>query len=138
LWKRQFGFFGILSHRQSLNLVLCRCDRMGQLQSIVHRRSRNLPPESFPDLSNFPPEVAVCVLSHLNATDLCLAACVWKHLADNELLWHRYVWIALFSFLINSLVLPLKGAMNWNCGVMLIYLTQLSDVYLFKPRTLLF
>lgn len=60
---------------------------MGQLQSIVHRRSRTLKQESFPDLCNFPPEVAVCVLSHLNATDLCLAACVWKHLADNELLW---------------------------------------------------
>ncbi|KAL9973491.1 hypothetical protein ACROYT_G019959 [Oculina patagonica] len=62
---------------------------MGQLQSIVprSRRSRNLQLETFPDLSNFPPEVAVSVLSHLNATDLCLAACVWKHLADNELLW---------------------------------------------------
>lgn len=62
---------------------------MGQFQSIVHRRSRNSPHQlkSFPDLSNFPPEVAVSVLSHLNATDLCLAACVWKHLADNELLW---------------------------------------------------
>lgn len=59
---------------------------MGQLQSIVHRR-RTFQLDSFPDLSNFPPEVAVSVLSHLNATDLCLAACVWKHLADNELLW---------------------------------------------------
>ena len=66
-------------------LIAC----MGQLQSIVHRRRIQL--ETFPDLSNFPPEVAVCVLSHLNATDLCLAACVWKHLADNELLWQRLV-----------------------------------------------
>ena len=66
---------------------------MGQFQSIVHRRSRNSPHQlkSFPDLSNFPPEVAVSVLSHLNATDLCLAACVWKHFADNELLWQRFV-----------------------------------------------
>ncbi|KAJ7327752.1 F-box only protein 8 [Desmophyllum pertusum] len=64
---------------------------MGQLQSIVHRRSSRreggIQLESFPDLSHFPPEVAVSVLSHLNATDLCLAACVWKQLADNELLW---------------------------------------------------
>lgn len=63
---------------------------MGQLHSIVHRR-RTFQLDSFPDLSNFPPEVAVSVLSHLNATDLCLAACVWKHLADNELLWQRLV-----------------------------------------------
>lgn len=100
LWKRQFGFFGNPSHRQSLDIVLCRGDRMGQLQSIVHRRSRTLKQESFPDLCNFPPEVAVCVLSHLNATDLCLAACVWKHLADNELLWQRYSWRSSFSFLL--------------------------------------
>ena len=92
---------------------------MGQLQSIVHRRSRNLPPESFPDLSNFPPEVAVSVLSHLNATDLCLAACVWKHLADNELLWQRY-FLKSFIFLPFKLVLSLKGAMQVN-EIMLCY-----------------
>ena len=71
--------------RQRRNEFLIAC--MGQLQSLVHRRRIQL--DSFPDLSNFPPEVAVCVLSHLNATDLCLAACVWQHLADNELLWQR-------------------------------------------------
>lgn len=63
-------------------LIAC----MGQLHSIVHRR-RAVQLESFPDLSEFPPEVAVSVLSHLNATDLCLAACVWQNLANNELLW---------------------------------------------------
>lgn len=72
---------------------------MGQLQSIVHRR-RTLQLESFPDLTNFPPEVAVCVLSHLNATDLCLAACVWKHLADNELLWQRLVVELLYQLFV--------------------------------------
>lgn len=89
------GFLGIPSHRPSHDSVLCSFDRMGQLQSIVHRRSSRreggIQLESFPDLSHFPPEVAVSVLSHLNATDLCLAACVWKQLADNELLWLRYV-----------------------------------------------
>ena len=65
-------------------LIAC----MGQLHSIVHRR-RAVQLESFPDLSEFPPEVAVSVLSHLNATDLCLAACVWQNLANNELLWQR-------------------------------------------------
>ena len=67
---------------------------MGQLHSIVHRR-RTVQLESFPDLSQFPPEVAVSVLSHLNATDLCLAACVWQNLANNELLWQRLVEVSL-------------------------------------------
>lgn len=43
-----------------------------------------------PDLAKLPPEVAVQVLSHLDATDLCLAACVnefWCSLANVEILW---------------------------------------------------
>lgn len=39
------------------------------------------------DLSAFPPELALAVLSKLNATDLCLAACVWEQLASDEILW---------------------------------------------------
>lgn len=48
--------------------------------------------ESFPDLAQLPPEVAVEVLSHLNATDLCLASCVndlWASLANVDVLWKR-------------------------------------------------
>lgn len=41
----------------------------------------------FPDLQQLPPELSLAVLSHLNATDLCLAACVWDTLANDELLW---------------------------------------------------
>ncbi|CAG5118187.1 unnamed protein product [Candidula unifasciata] len=41
----------------------------------------------FPDLAELPPEIGLEVLSHLDATDLCLAACVWSHLANDELLW---------------------------------------------------
>ena len=44
--------------------------------------------ESGRDLSDLPPEVALAVLSHLNATDLCLAACVWQQLASDEILWN--------------------------------------------------
>lgn len=47
---------------------------------------------SFPDLARLPPEVAVQVLSHLDATDLCLAGCVnelWSSLANVEVLWKR-------------------------------------------------
>ena len=68
---------------------------MGQKHS--HGRVRPRTPreiKSFPDLALLPPEVAVEVLSHLDATDLCLAACVnelWWSLANVELLWKRSV-----------------------------------------------
>jgi len=41
----------------------------------------------FPDLSSLPPELAMNVLKHLNATDLCLASCVWQQLATDNILW---------------------------------------------------
>ncbi len=47
-----------------------------------------LVPKSFPDLQNLPPELSLLILSHLNATDLCLASCVWENLANDQLLWH--------------------------------------------------
>ncbi len=55
-----------------------------------HRDSRRLKLKSFPDLVTLPPELAVQVLSHLDATDLCLASCVnegWCSLTNVELLW---------------------------------------------------
>ncbi len=41
-----------------------------------------------PDLNEWPPELSLTVLKHLNATDLCLASCVWTELAKDEVLWH--------------------------------------------------
>jgi F-box protein 8 len=41
----------------------------------------------FPDLAHLPPELSMAILSHLDATDLCLAACVWDNLANDEVLW---------------------------------------------------
>lgn len=49
--------------------------------------------QDLPDLATLPPEVAVQVLSHLDATDLCLASCVnesWYSLANVEILWKGY------------------------------------------------
>jgi len=43
--------------------------------------------EKFPDLSSLPPELAIQVLQNLNATDLCLAACVWQQFATDNILW---------------------------------------------------
>ena len=39
------------------------------------------------DISQLPPELALQIFKNLNATDLCLAACVWKTLANAEILW---------------------------------------------------
>jgi len=43
--------------------------------------------EMCPDLSSLPPEIAIKVLQNLNATDLCLAACVWQQFATDNILW---------------------------------------------------
>ena len=58
----------------------------------ARRGGRGLKLESFPDLGTLPPELAVQVLSHLDATDLCLASCVnevWFSLASVDPLWKR-------------------------------------------------
>ena len=43
--------------------------------------------QKFPDLGHLPPELAIQVLKNLNATDLCLASCVWQQLASDNILW---------------------------------------------------
>jgi len=52
---------------------------------ILRKHRRDL--EICPNLTDLPPELSLQVLSHLNATDLCLAACVWQQLASDEILW---------------------------------------------------
>lgn len=67
--------------------ALCR----GQCSS-VHSQERAYQLKSFPDLVTLPPELAVEVLSHLDATDLCLASCVnelWWSLANVDPLWKK-------------------------------------------------
>lgn len=41
------------------------------------------------DIAQLPPELALQILKNLNATDLCLASCVWQTLANDEILWLR-------------------------------------------------
>lgn len=56
--------------------------------SSVSRRSTNSH-SNFVDLKLIPPEIALNVLSHLNATDLCLASCVWNDLGNDDMLWKK-------------------------------------------------
>ena len=54
---------------------------------ILHKNCWLDKSERFPDLTELPPELGLFVLSHLDATDLCLAGCVWNELACDEVLW---------------------------------------------------
>lgn len=63
---------------------------MGQVLKKLNEKENkgmNSMAEGFPDLATWPPELSLTVLSHLNATDLCLASCVWRELAQDEVLW---------------------------------------------------
>jgi len=56
--------------------------------------NEELEPTSYPDLTLLPPEVALQILSNLNATDLCLAGCAidaWSHMTDDDYLWLNLV-----------------------------------------------
>uniref|UniRef100_H2YEC0 SEC7 domain-containing protein n=1 Tax=Ciona savignyi TaxID=51511 RepID=H2YEC0_CIOSA len=63
-------------------------------QNLLNRLMRNRensfqssPLDNFVDLDLLPPELGIQILQNLNATDLCLASCVWGDLANNESLW---------------------------------------------------
>lgn len=48
----------------------------------------------YPDLTLLPPELAIKILSNLNATDLCLAGCAiksWSDITEDDLLWLNLV-----------------------------------------------
>ncbi|KAF8790107.1 F-box only protein 8 like protein [Argiope bruennichi] len=64
---------------------------MGQVLKKIKEHENSINEDNcsigFPDLAALPPEISLCVLSHLNATDLCLAACVWGELAQDQILW---------------------------------------------------
>lgn len=60
---------------------------MGQTLAVSRGKYQNGQSRSFPNLATLPPEMAQFVLSYLNATDLCLAACVWDQLGNDDILW---------------------------------------------------
>jgi len=68
--------------------ILRRVQEMEQEVERMAGMRRGSTPCQFPDISCLPPELSLQVLSHLNATDLCLASCVWEDLGGDEILWH--------------------------------------------------
>uniref|UniRef100_A0A0P5UI74 F-box only protein n=1 Tax=Daphnia magna TaxID=35525 RepID=A0A0P5UI74_9CRUS len=59
---------------------------MGQYNT-RNRLDEELKSTNIDPIRKLPLELSLTVLSHLNATDLCLAGCVWNDLACDELLW---------------------------------------------------
>lgn len=72
-----------------MGLLLQRMQESSCLQEDDDKTSTGL--VKFPDLASLPPEISLLVLSYLDATDLCLAACVWNRLGNDEVLWRRFV-----------------------------------------------
>jgi len=61
--------------------------RLTRRQNNGSHFEKRSPLENFVDLNLLPPELALQILKNLNATDLCLASCVWSNLANDEILW---------------------------------------------------
>ena len=69
---------------QDLDLITYQED---EEQELVEQEQKLVEQEQFPSLTHLPPELALSVLRHLGATDLCLASCVWQQLATDNILW---------------------------------------------------
>ena len=77
------------------------CFWMGQTLAVSRGKNQNGQSRSFPNLATLPPEMAQFVLSYLNATDLCLATCVWDQLGNDDILWQGSVLRMYFNFQFN-------------------------------------
>ena len=65
-------------------------DKLKQIELGTKTKETNSKRTSFNtglDLDEIPPELSLQILKYLNATDLCLASCVWQSLANDDILW---------------------------------------------------
>uniref|UniRef100_A0A3B3WMZ8 F-box domain-containing protein n=1 Tax=Poecilia mexicana TaxID=48701 RepID=A0A3B3WMZ8_9TELE len=68
--------------------VMWVCSTKAQNEQLLMLRTLNSKEQhGFIDLEMLPPELGITILSYLNATDLCLAGCVWQDLGHDEYLW---------------------------------------------------
>ena len=80
-------------------------------------------PNRFPDLEVIPPELSLQILKYLNATDLCLAACVWSSLANDDVLWQslcKSTWG--YASIYNKK--QTKGRVNMNYRLIFMHLDE--------------
>lgn len=93
--QSKFFSFGRLKKKSPPAIGFCGCELCVEARE-QQKASRSAPctpsplplPESFYDLRSLPPEISMRILGFLDATDLCLAACVWEF-AQDEQLWKR-------------------------------------------------
>lgn len=95
--------------------------------------------ESFNDLKEFPPEIALSILSKLNATDLCLASCVWQDLAEDEVLWKslcfsRWAYTTMYEMMKETDDEPSKCVKKPMFKSLYLLLDEASLIYSFRPH----
>ena len=95
--------------------------------------------ESFNDLKELPPEIALSILSNLNATDLCLASCVWSDLAEDEVLWKSLCYSKWsYTSIYDKMKLPpMEGSRFAQKPVyksLYLLLDEASLIYSFRPH----
>lgn len=66
--------------------VIEEIDENDEFSTTLNKKEKKFQ-KNFPDLEAMPPEISLQILKNLNATDLCLAACVWSSLANDDVLW---------------------------------------------------
>ncbi|XP_054975971.1 F-box only protein 8 isoform X1 [Sorex araneus] len=94
---------GYLSREQSRRLASGPLPSGGQRKQVqggmdlyhLLKARKSKEQEGFINLEMLPPELSFTILSYLNATDLCLASCVWQDLANDELLWQGKLYMQL-------------------------------------------
>nr|CAI9698694.1 unnamed protein product [Rangifer tarandus platyrhynchus] len=95
LQQEGYGEQGYLSREQSRRVAASNMSHTSHRKhvqggiDIYHllKTRKSKEQEGFINLEMLPPELSFTILSYLNATDLCLASCVWQDLANDELLW---------------------------------------------------
>jgi F-box protein 8 len=111
---------------------------MGQLldRKGAEPTSNNNQVTKISDLSQLPPELGLQILKNLNATDLCLAACVWETLAHDEILWlglckSNWAYASIYSrariegISFRKIYLQLdEGTLRFNAGQGLHYILE--------------
>ncbi|XP_041839504.1 F-box only protein 8 isoform X3 [Melanotaenia boesemani] len=89
----------------------------------------------FIDLDMLPPELGITILSYLNATDLCLAGCVWQDLGNDEYLWQGRLYLQLDEGSLTFNANPQEGISYFmSKGILADHPTELAKFIFYTRR----
>ncbi|KAF0038043.1 hypothetical protein F2P81_010917 [Scophthalmus maximus] len=89
----------------------------------------------FIDLQMLPPELGITILSYLNATDLCLAGCVWQDLGHDEYLWQGRLYLQLDEGSLTFNASPQEGIGYFmSKGILLDHPLELAKFIFYTRR----